>query len=411
MTSKERILAALNGQPQDYTPMTTWCFGFRAPDSLRWNTDGRDVPYWFTKRLEHLHRLPYPWTLEDDFKRVEACFSLGIDDVLDVSVPWSQSLEVQISDTVLPPGDPNGDARYSVMVREYVTPAGKIRHAVRKTEDEGEGWPIQPNCVPIIEDYNIPRAVEHSITRPEDVDSLPYLFAPPDNEQKAWFANRMKQIKAFADEKGVFVQAWTAFGMDAAVWFTGTQNAIMLAMDAPDAFEKMMQKIADTDYARTELAVQNDSVDMVCQRGWYSSTDFWSPSMFDRLVYPHVERLADLAHRYGKKFGYVMTTGVERLGQRLIDAGVDLLFFVDPLLDKLSPEKAVELYGGKLTMVGGINSQTLADDETTIRSAVRSAMDVLAPTERFILHPMDAIFPDTPFEGLKIMIDEWKKYR
>jgi len=31
--------------------------------------------------------LPQTWTLEDDFKRVLAWLSLGIDDVLDVSVP------------------------------------------------------------------------------------------------------------------------------------------------------------------------------------------------------------------------------------------------------------------------------------------------------------------------------------
>ena len=32
MTSKERILAALNGEPADHVPLTTWCFGFPAPD-------------------------------------------------------------------------------------------------------------------------------------------------------------------------------------------------------------------------------------------------------------------------------------------------------------------------------------------------------------------------------------------
>ena len=31
MTSRQRILAALSGQPADHTPLTTWCFGLSPP--------------------------------------------------------------------------------------------------------------------------------------------------------------------------------------------------------------------------------------------------------------------------------------------------------------------------------------------------------------------------------------------
>ena len=410
MTSKERIVAALNGEPADHTPLTTWCFGFPAPDEYRWSNGRGSIDYWYSNRLEHLHSLPKAWTLEDDFKRAAALLAMGIDDVLEVSVPWSMTEGVTYSDSLLPPGHEGGDERYATMVREYETPSGKLRHAVRQTGNEGAGWPIQPDCVPIIEDYNIPRAVQHAVSRAEDVAAVKHLFAPPNDEQKTWFDDRMKRVKAFADEKGLFTQAWSAFGMDAAVWFMGTQNAIMMAMDAPDAFGDLMQSIADTDLARTEIAARNDGVDMVCQRGWYSSTDFWSPALFDRFVFPHIQAAADAAHKHGKKFGYVMTTGVQRMGPRLVDAGVDLLFFVDPLLDGMSPQKAAEMFGDTMTMAGGINSQTLQEDADVIRGQVRDAMTHLAPTNRFILHPMDAIFPDTPLEGLKVMIDTWKEH-
>ena len=57
----------------------------------------------------------------------------------------------------------------------------------------------------------------------------------------------------------------------------------MMAMDAPEAFGQLIDMIAETDYARTELAAATDGVDMVCQRGWYSSTDFWSPRLVRQL--------------------------------------------------------------------------------------------------------------------------------
>ena len=40
---------------------------------------------------------------------------------------------------------------------------------------------------------------------------------------------------------------------------------------------------------------------MVCQRGWYSSTDFWSPRLFDTYVYPH---LAEMILEHALKPGY-----------------------------------------------------------------------------------------------------------
>ncbi|NUQ62792.1 MAG: hypothetical protein HUU20_09900 [Pirellulales bacterium] len=412
MNSKERILAALDGQPADHVPLTTWCFGFPAPEHLRWETGGKPVDHWYSKRLEHIHTLPQPWELEDEFQRAEAWLSLGIDDVLEVSVPWSQDPAVTWKDSVVQPGGAGGDDKHPVLVRRYETPSGSLRHAVKKTENEGAGWPIQPDWVPLVEDYNVPRGIEHAVSSPDDVPVIKHLFAPPDDNQRRWFADRMAKMKAFADSRGLFVQAWTAFGMDAAVWFTGAENAVLMAMDAPGAFQRLLDIIFETDFARTELAAATPGVDMVCQRGWYSSTDFWSPELFDALVFPRLKQLTALAHRHGKKFAYVMTTGVARLGPRLADAGVDLLYFADPIQDRLSLEKARELLAGRMTLAGGTSALSLASgDPRRIRDEVRRAIEVLGPTHRFILQPVDALFPDTPWAGVTSMIEAWKEFR
>jgi hypothetical protein len=392
--------------------LTTWCFGFPAPKHLRWTTKGRDVPFWYTKRLEHIHTTPFPWELEDEFQRALAWQSEGLDDVLEVSVPWGQDEEVTFKDRTIPTGRPGGDDRFPVLVREYRTPSGSLRHAVRKTAAEAPGWPVQPGFVPLFEDLNIPRAVQHAVSSPASVPLISHLYTAPDRKQRRWFASRMAKMKEFADREGFFVQAWTAFGMDAAVWLTGTQNAIMMALDAPQAFRQLLDIIAEADYARTELAARSDAVDMVCMRGWYSSTDFWSPALFDEFVFPYVKALADLARRHGRKFAYVMTTGVEKLGPRLADAGTDLLYFVDPVQDRISLEAARDLLSDRMTLVGGTNALSLASgDPNRIRNEVRRAMDTLGPTRRFILHPIDAIFPDTPWHGVETMVEAWKDYQ
>jgi hypothetical protein len=407
MTFKERIFAAWNGQPSDHVPLTTWCFGLKAPPHLRWRRDGREVTYWYSKRMEHIHTLPQPWTLEDDFARVQAWHSLGVDDVLELSVPWSVDPEVTWQDSRREEG---GE---TVLVREYQTPSGPLRHEVRQTgEDPGAGWVVQPDHVPLIEDYNIPRGVKHAVASPADVAAVRHLLRAPDASACRWFVERMVKVKAFADTNDVPVQAWSAFGMDGIVWMTGVEGAIMMAMDEPQAFGELVGVVAEADLERTRLAASTPGVDMIVERGWYSSTDFWSPRLFDRFVYPHVEALATLAHEHGVKFGYVMTTGVEILGPRLADAGVDVLYFCDPIQDGLPLERARDLLSDRMTLVGGTNALSLAAGNwDRLDAEVYRAIAILGPTRRFILHPVDAVFPDTTWEGIERLIACWEKYR
>lgn len=411
MTSKERLLACWNGKKADHIPLTTWCFGLRPKAELTWEKNGKPVQYWYSMRMEHIHELTEPWELDDDFKRVLAWQSLGIDDMLDVSVPWSMDPEVTCKDSVIVQGH---SADCPVMVREYATPAGAINHIVKKTgENPGEGWPIQPDYVPIFEDFNIPRGIKHLVSKPEDIPAIKHLYMAPDKKATEWFNSRMKKIAAFSEEHGIAVQAWPCFGMDGIIWLMGIETAVMMAIDNPKAFGQLIHSVEETDFSRAELACKNPAVDMIVQRGWYSSTDFWSPKIFDEFIYPQIAANAALARRYGKKFGYVMTTGVGILGKRLIDAGVDVLYFMDPVLDAtITVEKAREIMGNNMTLAGGVNTVTLTEKNgEKIKNDIKKSIDILGPTNRFILHPVDALFPDTPWESVELMIETWDKYK
>ena len=403
---KQRILAAWNGTASE-VPLTTWCFGLMPPPSLRWKQGNTEIQYWYSLRMEHIHTLPQPWTLEDDFRRALAWQSLGVDDILDVSVPWNIHPEVSWTDSKIPP---SGDEVYPVILREYQTPAGRLRHAVRHTGEASPGWVIQPEVVPLFEDYNIPRAVKHAVKTAEDVPCIPYLYTAPDAAAKAWFEERMARVSAFAEANRIPVQAWGAFGMDGVVWLTGAEGAVMMAMDEPEVFGKLVDMVAAADYGRVELAAASAGVDMIVQRGWYSSTDFWSPKHFDRYVFPYVKQFANLAHQHGKKYAYTITTGIERIGPKLADAGVDVLYFVDPVQDNLSLERVKTLLGDRMTLVGGTNTVSLTKGSPQqIADEVKRAIDILGPTGRFILHPVDALFPDTPWSGVEALIRAWKE--
>ena len=199
--------------------------------------------------------------------------------------------------------------------------------------------------------------------------------------QVAAYRERMATIKRFAGAEGVLVQGWSAFGMDGVIWLMGVEGAVMAAMTEPDFFQELVDTIYALDRQRTELMLDVGGVDMVVQRGWYSSIEFWSPKLFRRFVLPHLREMAALAHQAGARFAYTMTMGVLPLAEQLVEAGVDLLYYVDPVQDKADLGEVKRAIGGKMAVAGGINSGvTLASGSTEeIRQAVYTAVRTLGP--------------------------------
>ena len=86
-----------------------------------------------------------------------------------------------------------------------------------------------------------------------------------------------------------------------------------------------------------------------------------------------------------------------------------VLYYVDPGQDGLPVAEARDLLGDRMTLCGGINALALQGDRERIRADVRAACEVLGPTHRFVLQPVDAVFPDTPWEGMEALIRAWEE--
>ena len=408
MDSRERLLTAIDGGRPDHVPLMCRVFGFAAPPALRWSNDGRPVPFWYTGRLEHIHTLPQSWDVTHDFNRVDAWLSLGIDDVLEVSSPWSVDPRVAVRDTVEPPTD---DCPYPLARRTYDTPDGVLTHEVKQThEDIAPGWVVQPDTPPLFEDYNIPRAHRPPVAGPDDLPKLRHLLSPPTDDQVDAYRERMTQVRRFADDRRVMVCGWSLFGMDAVVWLCGAENAVMLAMLQPDVFAELVAMVEEFDRMRTDLMLDVGGVDLFVQRGWYSTTDFWSPDLFERFVLPALRRNVEHVHAAGAKFAYVMTTGAAPLLRYLVEADVDVYYWVDPVMGEVDLETVRRELGGKVAIAGGVNAPLTLGKGTDeeIRAQVRDAIETLGPAG-FILEPVDSLFPDTPWRAVETMIDAWKE--
>lgn len=412
MNSRQRLLAAIRHEEPDHVPLWSQSFGFTAPPHLRWRRGGREVAHWYSMRLDlDDHALPEPWFQGDDFERTDHWLQLGVDDILEVAPPWDVHPDVQIHDWQEPPA---AAERYPLICRAYETPAGVLNHIVRKTEETaGPGWVVQPDHVALFEDFNVGRAVRHAVVDGEDLPKLRYLLQKPTPDQWATYCGRMERVRDFAESRGVLVQGWSAYGMDGIVQLCGVEGAVIAAMTKPDFFQQLVDVMYAFDRMRTEMMLDVGGVDVVVQGGWYSGTSSFSPVLFERFVLPHLKDLVALAHQAGTLFAYVLTAGVLPMADLLLDSGIDLLYWVDPVQDNVDMAVVKRKFARRLAVAGGINGAlTLGrGSREEIRQAVHSAVRTLGAGAGFILSPVDALFPDTPWESVEAMLDAWREVR
>jgi uroporphyrinogen-III decarboxylase len=87
-----------------------------------------------------------------------------------------------------------------------------------------------------------------------------------------------------------------------------------------------------------------------------------------------------------------------------------VLYFLDSYKDAITLETALDWLGGRITLVGGVSALALDAPRQQIERDTSQALKILGETNRFILHPVDSIFPDTPWEGLHTMIETWRSF-
>lgn len=357
---------------------------------------------------------------QDQFEMVDRQLAWGLDATVQVP-PWLLTVpgdyadlrglpmcfhpEVQVREWIT---QEEGE-RHPTLGKEYITPAGSLSVRVSKTDD----WPYG-NHIPFLDDFIIPRARKPLITSSFDLERLRYLLMLPTEDVIQEFQEAARRAKAFARERDLLVSGGMGVGADMAGWLCGLQNLIYLTVDDPAFVEELMQLIAAWNLQRMGI-VLDTGIDMWVRRGWYESCDFWSPRLYRRFILPHLKQEVELAHSHGVKFGYILTRGAMPLLDMILEAKVDVLIGVDPVMGGVDLRVMKEKAGSRMCLWGGVNGPITVekDNPEEVRKAVKKALDILAPENGFILSPVDDI--DGPSEhawnNVQVLIEVWKEWR
>lgn len=388
LTSRERMLRALNHQEPDHIPCCFMSF-----TALRKRHD------------------------ENMYELSKAERAMGLDSMLFIPVaprperpehPDLRGLPVRFHPQVeTKEWREKASGGREVLHKEYATPGGNLTTGVRLSED----WPYGDH-IPFVGDYQVPRALKPLITEPEELDALQYFLIPPQEGDVAQFKREARTAHAFVEEHGVLLAGGWGVGLDMANWLCGIENLTMLAMDQPGFVADLLEMIHVWNKQRMEV-VLSAPVDLYIRRAWYEGCDFVMPQFYRDEVLPRLRAEVDLAHKHGAKFGYICSSGTKPMLDFYLQAGIDVLIGVDPIQGTHTDMPLMkEKLGHRVCLWGGVSGAVTVEmgTEEGVRSAVRHAIEVLGPTG-FVLSPVDNITVDEPrtWHNIDILMDEWRK--
>ncbi len=132
------------------------------------------------------------------------------------------------------------------------------------------------------------------------------------------------------------------------------------------------------------------------------------PAVFETFFLPYIREIADLVHEHDCKFLFHCCGAVRPLLPMLIDAGIDILEPIQTRAAGMEVEGLKRDFGDRLAFYGSIDLQDVLckGRPDTVRDEVRKNMRVLGDGGGFIVGPGHTyIQPDAPLENILAMYE------
>lgn len=188
----------------------------------------------------------------------------------------------------------------------------------------------------------------------------------------------------------------------------GFENALCAFYEYPDEVHELFEAITEHKCKYIKILKKYFNFDIIAfHDDWGNNKNmFFSMDMWREFIKPCIQRVIDCTHEQGMIFemhscGYIKPTVGE-----LVEMGIDS---IQPLQYCNEVEDLKELYGDKILLSGGFNTQEVlerpgaAEDE--IRMEVRRTLDTLAPQGGYC-----ALVPIINDKVRNIVVNEVEKY-
>jgi hypothetical protein len=358
-SSKERLLAAIEHRVADRPPL---CF----------------------EGVCHGSVVCIDLLFPDPFDRARYYLDLGVDHALHLSPPWVAPAEFAIRQWE----ERADDDPVPLLVKEYRTPRGTLRQAVRRTSD------YPHDQVPLFSDHHVPasRTRDYLVTREADLGALETILRPLRRDEWADFRARAREARRFCGDHGLLLAGSYPGVGDPLIWMSGVETVLMAGLEDPAFLQAYVAVVAAWNRGILEMMI-DAGVEVAVRRGWYESTDFWSPDLYRRFLFESLRQEVEIAHQAGVKVSYVMNSGAMPLLPMFGELRFDILANIDPLAPRTDLARMKAAIGDRICLCGGVNNTHVLEtgSPAAVARAVQDAVGLLAPGSGFILAPGDSV--------------------
>ena len=224
------------------------------------------------------------------------------------------------------------------------------------------------------------------------------------------------QAEGYEGEYAILGGDWSPFFHDA-IDLLGMENLCIQMYESPGLVDAVMQHIVDYYAAVNEriLSAAGVAIDIVFIGNDFGSQvgPLLSQALFRRYVLPHLKRLIDLGHDYGKKVMLHCCGGVAELIPAMIEVGLDGLHALQPSCRGMDLAKLKQDFGKKILFNGAVDSNTvlIRGTPTSIRVETHRVLDIMMPGGGYVAGAShDTILEETPVENVLAMFDAFEEY-
>jgi uroporphyrinogen-III decarboxylase len=375
MTSKERLLAALEGQAVDRFPVNPRCWRCAQWKGLS------EVEFARKYDFDLIHFGGYTSVMLTPF-RDPFCEKIG---------HLLKEVKIEIDreeiESVI-------HAR-----RKFHTPGGVLEdYIVQPMDDETYG-------VGAVQEWKEP-----IIKSASDVELLPYLLPDPIHIRDQFPS--VHRIEEELGDGGIFSYR-PAHGVDEVVVDAiGPENALIWSIAEKDALNRTVELVEHWYYQLMKEVLEGGFKFIFDAWFNFSLSVGWPPSFYIDTVVPLIRRHKELIDSYGGKLLYYDDGKVKDVIGEVIDAGVDFVQTITaPPAGDIDYKWLAEEHGGKTCFNGGVDCVKVRfGSPEEIRQEVRNALDILGPTRKFILGTSDSLVEHTSEENLQAYFQTAREY-
>ncbi|MBT7303584.1 MAG: hypothetical protein HN849_28910 [Victivallales bacterium] len=359
MTAKERIIAALHGEPTDYTPFSPFL-------AYVWEYFPRAVREAGQLAFHHLVGADPLW-------RGAPCPVKAVPPV---------GIERKSAD--------EGN-RTTVWTK---TPVGTLRHATERSDVGGTHFLVE-HPLKTEEDYKVQLWIE---------ENSRYVYDPTP------VAEHFRGNGREGLSLGMLIPRSKSAYQQLVEQLVGTEELIYALMDFPETVRKLWQTMVEKDLEAARLAIESD---YDCFITWEdSSTQNYSPTQYDEYIGSEIGQWCQLLDSAGKRYIQHACGHVEALVERMRDHGAFAVESISPPpTGNLSIRGAREMVGARLGIIGGIEpTQFLSLAEGQLGPYVESVIDD-AQGGPFVLANSDSCPPGVTIEKFRLTAEVARTYK